>query len=157
MFYSRFSIVGLVLALLIPLGLYLFQDQIFSKVVHDATAGQVQVDRHGNKTKVEVGGTTLENQQGKLVDGFPTDVPFPKGFEVQSSTKIGPDIQATGSVPNAPIALADVTRQLATKEWKVSTTTSAVLIAKRGARQVVYSTSPQNIGASFTVVVSQAR
>jgi hypothetical protein len=96
-------------------------DQITEQAVEEASGGEVKIDKDGDKTKIEVAGQELENQQGSLVDGFPEDFPMPDDFEVETSTKTQGKYQAFGSIPSSDETFAFYKDKLAgdggTSRW----------------------------------------
>jgi hypothetical protein len=133
-------------------------DQITEQAVEEASGGEVKIDKDGDKTKIEVAGQELENQQGGLVDGFPEDFPMPDDFEVETSTKTQGKYQAFGSIPSSDETFAFYKDKLAGDGWKISVASTAgagsfQIVADKGGREAVVGSSPANEGANLTVVV----
>jgi hypothetical protein len=133
-------------------------DEIAEQAVEEASGGEVKIDKEGDETKVEVGGETLENKQGALVDGFPKDFPLPDGFDVSTSTKTGGKYQAFGAIPSADDAFAFFEAELPKEGWKVDVARKGSsggfqVLAKKGGRDAVVNSGPANEGANLTVVV----
>ena len=133
-------------------------DALTEQAVENASDGEVKIDKDGDKTKIEVAGQELENQQGGLVEGFPEDLPMPDDFEVETSTKTQGKYQAFGSIPSAEDAYAFYQAELPKSGWKIQAAQDSgggnfQVIANRGGRQAVVNSSPANEGANLTVVV----
>ena len=132
-------------------------DQITEQAVEDASGGEVKIDKDGDKTKIEVAGQELENQQGGLVDGFPEDFPMPDDFEVETSTKTQGKYQAFGSISSAEDTFAYYKDELPKQGWEIQTSSATggtfQIVANKDGREAVLGSSPANEGANLTIVV----
>jgi hypothetical protein len=67
-------------------------DKAAEKIIENATGGSVQVDKNGEKIKIETKEGTFESSTGssaKVPNGFPSSIPLPKNLKLASAATLG--------------------------------------------------------------------
>jgi hypothetical protein len=67
-------------------------DAVAEKMIENATGGSVQVDKSGDKIKIETKDGVIESSSGssaKVPNGFPSSIPLPKSLKLANATTMG--------------------------------------------------------------------